>query len=143
MAPTSEVPKSETSEGGFGRILVAIYAIFTIAAASRAAVQIATKFADAPLAYLLSALAAAIYLLATIALARKTRPWWYVATAACGIELIGVLTVGTLSVFDQAAFPHATVWSGYGQGYLFIPAVLPIAGLAWLYRSAPGRTSSE
>jgi hypothetical protein len=121
---------------GPGRVLVAIYAIFALAATSRAGVQIATKFNEAPVAYLLSALAALIYVVATVALARGGDTSWRVALAACTVELLGVLTVGTLSIFDSAAFPHATVWSVYGEGYLFIPLVLPVIGLLWLRRTA-------
>ncbi|WP_407652814.1 hypothetical protein [Amycolatopsis cynarae] len=117
-------------------MLVAVYAIFALAATSRAAVQIATKFHEAPLAYLLSALAAVIYIVATVALARKGSTSWTVALVSCSVELLGVLAVGTLSVFDPAAFPDATVWSGYGEGYLFIPLVLPVIGLFWLRRTA-------
>jgi hypothetical protein len=133
-----QVPKTAT---GPGRILVAVYAIFALAATSRAGVQIATKFHEAPVAYVLSALAAVVYVLATVALARSGETSWRVALAACTIELLGVLTVGTLSVFDSAAFPHATVWSVYGQGYLFIPLVLPVVGLLWLRRTAPTRSN--
>jgi len=43
-----------------------------------------------------------------------------------------VLAVGTLSVLDAERFPEATVWSGYGSGYLYVPLVLPVLGLAWL-----------
>lgn len=121
---------------GPGRVLVAVYAIFALAATSRAGVQIATKFHEAPLAYLLSAFAAVVYLLATVALARSGAAWWRAAVIACTVELLGVLTIGTLSVFDAAAFPHATVWSVYGKGYLFIPLVLPMIGLWWLRRTA-------
>nr|WP_205673357.1 MULTISPECIES: hypothetical protein [Amycolatopsis] len=120
---------------GPGRILVAVYAIFALAATSRAGVQIGTKFHEAPLAYVLSAFAAVVYILATVALARGGRTWWRIALAACTVELLGVLTVGTLSIFDRQAFPDATVWSVYGQGYLFIPLVLPVIGLYWLRRT--------
>lgn len=123
----------QTRVTGGSRVLVAVYAIFALASTSRAAVQITTKYHEAPLAYLLSAFAAVIYVVATVALARAS--WWRVALAACGVELLGVLTIGTLSVFDSAAFPHATVWSAYGQGYLFIPLVLPVIGLWWLRRT--------
>ena len=58
---------------GPGRALVAVYAVFTLAAGARSGVQLATRFDAAPLAYLLSALAAAVYLLATVALARSSR----------------------------------------------------------------------
>lgn len=134
-----EVPAVRATASGPGRVLVAIYAIFAVGATSRAAVQIATRFGEAPLAYVLSAFAAVVYLLATLALARSGLAWWRVALAACGVELAGVLTVGTLTVFDAAAFPDATVWSNYGRGYLFIPLVLPVIGLLWLRRTAPSR----
>ncbi|HKS45065.1 MAG TPA: hypothetical protein VJT49_08095 [Amycolatopsis sp.] len=130
-----EVAEPKTAVGA-GRVLVAVYAIFALAATSRAGVQIATKFHEAPLAYLLSAFSAVVYVLATVALARSGRVWWRVALVACTVEFLGVLTVGTLSVFDQAAFPQATVWSVYGRGYLFIPLVLPVIGLLWLRRTA-------
>lgn len=127
---------------GPGRVLVAVYAIFALAATSRAGVQIGTKFHEAPLAYALSAFAAVVYLLATFALARGGERWWRVALVSCSIELLGVLTVGTLSIFDKAAFPDATVWSVYGEGYLFIPVVLPVIGLYWLRRTAPRRVAA-
>jgi hypothetical protein len=123
-------------------VLVAVYAIFALAATSRAGVQIGTKFHEAPLAYLLSAFAAVVYIVATIALARRGDGWWRVALAACSIELLGVLTIGTLSLVDSAAFRHPTVWSVYGEGYLFIPLVLPIIGLYWLRKTAPAKIAA-
>lgn len=117
---------------GPGRVLVAVYTLFVVAAGARAGVQIATRFSHARLAYLLSALAAAIYLFATVALAGHGATARRLAYLACTLELTGVITVGTLSVLDRAAFPDPTVWSGYGSGYGFIPAVLPILGLLWL-----------
>ncbi len=127
---------------GPGRVLVAVYAIFALAATSRAGVQIGTKFHEAPLAYLLSAFAAVVYIVATIALARRGDGWWRVALVACSIELLGVLTIGTLSLVDAAAFRHPTVWSVYGEGYLFIPLVLPVIGLYWLRKTAPAEVAA-
>ncbi|MEU8630584.1 hypothetical protein AB0C38_00325 [Amycolatopsis sp. NPDC048633] len=123
-------------------MLVAVYAIFALAATSRAGVQISTKFHEAPLAYLLSAFAAVVYIVATIALARRGDGWWRVALVACSIELLGVLTIGTLSLVDAAAFRHPTVWSVYGEGYLFIPLALPVIGLYWLRRTAPVKVTA-
>ncbi|MBW8485628.1 hypothetical protein K1Y72_24825 [Actinomadura sp. PM05-2] len=117
-------------------MLVAVYGIFALAATARAGVQIATKFADAPLAYTLSAIAALIYILATVALARGGRTSRRVAVAACSVELAGVLIVGTYSLLDPGAFPEPTVWSGYGAGYGCVPLVLPVIGLWWLRRTA-------
>lgn len=125
-------PAEESTGTGPGRVLVVIYAIFALAAGARAGVQLATRFSEAPLAYLLSALAAVVYLVATIGLARGGRGGRRTAVVACSVELTGVLVVGTLSLLDRAAFPDATVWSGYGQGYGFVPLVLPVLGLLWL-----------
>ncbi|MEV4292861.1 hypothetical protein AB0K40_45770 [Nonomuraea bangladeshensis] len=116
---------------GPGRALIAVYGLFSLAAGARAAVQIATKFGEAPLAYSLSAFAAAVYILLTVALWRGARR---LALAALLVELAGVLIIGTASVLDPAAFPDETVWSVYGKGYLFIPLVLPLVGLYWLRR---------
>lgn len=116
---------------GPGRALIAVYGLFALAAGARATVQILTRFGEAPLAYTLSAFAALVYVLLTVALVRGARR---VALVALGIELAGVLVIGTVSVLDPAAFPDDTVWSGYGSGYLYIPLVLPLVGLYWLLR---------
>ncbi len=120
---------------GPGRALVAVYGVFALAATARAAVQIATRFSQAPLAYLLSGLAGVVYVVATVALARGTGVWRRVAWTAVAVELTGVLVVGTLSVIAPDDFPDATVWSVYGQGYGYVPLVLPFLGLAWLWRT--------
>ncbi len=123
---------------GPGRLLVAVYAIFAVAASSRAGVQILTKFDQAPVAYVLSALAAAVYVAATVALARDLRR---MAWGACGFELAGVVVVGAASLLVPSAFPDDTVWSGFGRGYAFIPLVLPVLGLLRL--RATRRASSR
>lgn len=120
---------------GPGRILIAVYGVFALAATARAGVQIATKFSDAPIAYLLSAVAAVIYCAATFALAKATNVSRKVATTAIVIELIGVLAIGAFSYAVPDDFPDATVWSHFGQGYGFVPVVLPVLGLLWLRRT--------
>jgi uncharacterized membrane protein len=116
---------------GPGRLLVAVYAIFALAASSRAALQLVTRFDEAPMAYLLSAVAAAVYVVAAVALWRDARR---IALLAVGFELIGVLVVGTVSLLLPDAFPDETVWSTYGIGYGFVPLVLPVLGL-WRLRA--------
>lgn len=125
---------------GIGRVLVIVYAIMALAATGRSLVQIVEDFAAAPVAYSLSALAAAVYILATIALVKADSPGWYrVAWVAICFELAGVLVVGTLSLTLPELFAHdATVWSGFGYGYFWVPLVLPFLGLWWLLRG--GRT---
>ena len=134
--------RSSAINTGPGRVLVGLYALFALSAGARATVQLATQFSEAPLAYLLSALAAVIYLVATIGFLRGGQGGRRLAMICCGIELAGVLAVGTASLVDPAAFPHATVWSGYGRGYGFVPLVLPVLGLLWL-RATPASRDEE
>ena len=131
-------PDPRRTRSGPGRLLIAVYAVFAIAATARAGFQIADKFGEAPVAYLLSALAAVVYVVATVGLARGSRTSRRVATVSCSVELAGVLAVGTASLTDAAAFPDQTVWSGYGSGYGYVPLVLPVLGLWWLRRSRVG-----
>jgi len=127
---------------GPGRLLIAVYGVFALAATARAVFQIATKFEEAPLAYLLSAVAAMVYILATVSLARRGARAFRVSVIAVTIELVGVITVGMLSIFDARAFPSETVWSAFGRGYGFVPLILPILGLMWLRRNRPGRAAA-
>ncbi len=125
----SEVPRS-----GPHRVLLAVYAIFALAAGARSLVQLITEYDEAPFAYWLSFGAAITYVLG----------WWAIRRASAGragfagvmlwVELAGVLTVGTLSLVERDWFPDASVWSGYGIGYGFVPLILPVAGLVWLRR---------
>jgi hypothetical protein len=135
-APAEPDDSTELPRGGTGRAraLIAVYGLFALAAGARAAVQLSTQFAEAPLAYLLSAFAAAVYIVATVGLVRGGPGGRRLALIAMSVELIGVLVVGTLSLVDRAAFPDETVWSGYGRGYFFVPLVLPVLGLALLLR---------
>lgn len=135
--------RKDTRNTGPGRLLIAVYAVFALSATARAGYQIATKFAEAPLAHILSAFAALVYIVATISLAKPGRTWFKVSLAAVLVELVGVLVVGAVSLFDPVAFPHDTVWSLFGRGYGFVPLVLPVLGLLWLNRRRPSKANSH
>lgn len=129
--PDTGSTRSDTSHG-FGRVLVAVYAVFALAASARSIVQLLTEVeSDTVVPYALSAFAGIVYVIATYALARNHRR---LALVTIAIELAGVLTVGILSLVDQGLFPDQTVWSDFGMGYVFIPLVLPFVGLWWLRR---------
>ncbi|KAA1429261.1 hypothetical protein F0U47_03470 [Nocardioides antri] len=117
---------------GWGRALVFTYGVFAVAATGRSLVQLGTDADRAPLAYSLSLFAAVVYLVATTCLLIGGVTGWRVAGIAVCVELLGVLSVGALSYVATDLFPDKTVWSHFGQGYAFLPLVLPFAGLAWL-----------
>lgn len=137
-APTPDarpagVPDDHTGHGA-GRLLVAVYGLLALAATGRSVLQIVEYFHRAPVSYLLSALAAVIYIVATVGLAGGGRTSVRVAAVAVAIELVGVLVVGSLSYAMPQAFPDKTVWSHFGQGYGYVPLVLPFLGLWWIWR---------
>ncbi len=119
---------------GIGRLLIAVYAVFALSATARASYQLLFEFNQAPVAYSLSALAAVIYILATIALSRSGQLWRRIAWGSVVFELLGVITVGILSLLLPQYFAHPSVWSEFGAGYAYIPAILPILGIIWLAR---------
>lgn len=133
-------PGSRVPITGVGRVLVAVYGVLALAATGRSFVQIVLRFDTAPLAFTLSAVAAAVYILATLALVfSSSRAWYLVAWAAICFELAGVLVVGTYSLMRPDLFPDETVWSWFGAGYVFVPFFLPFIGLWWLVKHRPGR----
>ncbi|MBN9607237.1 MAG: hypothetical protein J0G30_11565 [Actinomycetales bacterium] len=140
MPSTPESLARPARRRGVGAVLVAVYGVLAVAAAGRSVYQILDRFDEAPIAFSLSAVAAVVYVVATLALALG---WRRVAWATIGFELLGVLVVGTLSLLAPGVLGldsidpfgrEATVWSAYGAGYLLVPLVLPVLGLVWLAR---------
>lgn len=124
-----------STKSGLGRLLVAVYGIFAVAATARSLVQVGFEFDHAPLAYSLSAVAGLVYIAATLGLAEVGPAPRRLAWIAVVFEMVGVLVVGTLSLFARELFPDETVWSNYGSGYGWLPLVLPFVGVWWLFRT--------
>lgn len=133
--PAPAQPADPGLSDAWGRALAFGYGIFAVAATGRSAVQLGEDTGKLP--YWLSLVAAVLYLVATTCFLLGGRRAWSAARAAVLIELVGVLTVGAWSYLDAGEFHDKTVWSHFGQGYGFLPLVLPIAGLWWLHRTRP------
>ena len=123
---------SKRQTRGVGNLVIAIYAVFALSATVRAVYQLLRKYDEAPLAYWLSLVAAVIYIVATFALAKGKYP---LAEKTLVFELVGVITVGSLSYLVPSLFAHPSVWSYFGLGYGLIPLLLPIFGLWWIRRT--------
>lgn len=128
----SDTATADSRRSGAGRILIAVYVVLALAATGRSFYQLVAKFDQAPVAYTLSALAAVVYIVATVALIARGPVWFRIAQITIGFELAGVLIIGALSLIIPSLFAHPTVWSYFGMGYLFIPLIMPILGLRWL-----------
>jgi len=123
-----------TPRSGPHKVLLAFYALFTVAAGARALVQLTTQYDEAPVAYWLSLVAAVTYALGWYAIRSAADGRTGFASVMLWVELGGVLTVGVLSLVEPGWFPEPSVWSDFGIGYGFVPLALPIAGLLWLRR---------
>ena len=130
--PGTPTRSHNAMRSGWGRALIFLYGVFVVAAVGRSSVQIATDFGSAPVGYLLSALAAVLYVVATACLLVGSRTAWRVASVSVAVEAVGVLGVGALSFVVSGLGETQTIWSHFGQGYGFVPLVLPFLGIAWL-----------
>ncbi|MER8040994.1 hypothetical protein ACWEP8_29075 [Streptomyces hydrogenans] len=139
MTGTTETTEPATTRTrlvtGPGMLLVWLYGVMSVGAASRSVYEISAKFDEAPLAYTLSAVAAVVYVFITYTLVRGGETARRAALVCCAAELAGVLVVGTWTLVAPSAFPDSTVWSQFGYGYVFIPVLLPLSGIWWLRRS--------
>jgi hypothetical protein len=118
---------------GTSDALAFFYGLWAVAALGRALYQYGFRHPESFVPTHVSAFVGALYLLIVAGLRRRSPRAWWVTLALLIVELAGVLIVGTVDVVWQP-FPYATVWSQYGAGYLFMPLMLPGAGLWWLLR---------
>ena len=102
---TADAAEDDSPPTGPRRLLIALYAIFALAATARGIVQIATKFDEAPVAYVLSLFSGIVYICATIGLVTNRRWSRPLAWAAVGTEMVGVVTIGIASIIDADGVP--------------------------------------
>ena len=141
--PDAVAEQRPATRRGLGRLLIAIYAVLAVGATVRSLWELLTKFEIAPLSYLLSAVAAVVYCVITYCLLKGTPRLRKLAQGLMWFELVGVLVVGTLSVVAKDLFINpetgkavSSVWYLYGRDYVWLPLILPIAGLWFIRRQA-------
>ena len=133
-------PEEGTEEPGLsgfiraaGVILAISYPVLAISTGFRALYQLFFKEGVTNyLAPALTAVAALLYLIATIGFAVQEKWAWRISVIALSLEMILVLLVGTLSFIYSEAIGR-TVWRYYGIDYGFFPLIQPFLGLLWLF----------
>ncbi len=116
-----------------GVILAISYPVLALSTGFRAFYQL--FFKEGVTNYLgpaLSAVAAILYLVATVGFAVRKKWAWKVSVTALGIEMVMVLVVGTLSILIPETIGR-TAWRLYGIDYGFFPLIQPLLGLLWLF----------
>jgi hypothetical protein len=138
------VKTSPKLRGDAQTALLAAYSLLALAAVGRSTYELVAKFNEAPVAYSFSTIAALVYIAATWGIWRGDRTGVIVSRVACTFELVGVLTIGTITTFtDSTTFDVGTVWSYYGRDYGWLPLVVPGLALWWLYKQDISEASAE
>lgn len=135
--PEEEIEVEEPKLSGFiraaGVILAISYPVLAISTGFRALYQLFFKEGVTNyLAPALTAVAALLYLIATVGFAVQEKWAWRISVIALSLEMILVLVVGTLSIFYPEVIGR-TVWRYYGIDYAFFPLIQPFLGLLWLF----------
>jgi hypothetical protein len=133
----NESPGEEKGLSGFiaaaGVILAISYPVLAFSTGIRAIYQL--FFKEGVTNYLgptLSAVAALLYLVATVGFAVREKWAWRVSVVALTIEMVMVLLVGILSIIMPDTI-GTTAWRLFGIDYGFFPLVQPLLGLLWLF----------
>lgn len=134
MQPTEQPPPPATFTSVAGTILGISYPVLAFSTGVRAIYQL--FFKEGVSDYVgpgLTAVAALVYLLATIGFAYRRNWSWYLSVVALLFEVALVIVVGGLSLFRPDSFAN-TSWRYFGVDYAFFPFIQPFLGLVWLSR---------
>ena len=118
-----------------GKILGISYPVLAISTGARALYQLLLK--EGVTDYLppaLTAVAAVVYLVATVGFTIQKRWAWWVSLVALAFETVMVLIVGALSLIIPDVI-GSTAWGRFGADYAFFPLIQPVLGLIWLLQA--------
>lgn len=134
-AASSTAGQSRQAPGlvsAIGYILAVSYPILALSTGVRAGYQLLLK--EGVVDYLppiLSAVAASMYLIATIGFVYRRKWSWWLSISSLTVETILTLIVGTMSYVNPEGV-GSTVWRHYGEDYGYFPLFQPVLGLIWL-----------
>lgn len=124
---------------GLGRLVMAAFWLFGAWVTTNAVID-ALHWDSGPIGPVVVALVAGIvYLVAALALTHNGRRMRRLGWAAVAVEALGPVLVGLLGMGVPALSDPRSPWGAFGADYWYIPLVLPVIGLVWLWWSNPRR----
>lgn len=116
----------------FGYVLAFSYPVLALSTGVRAIYQLFFKQGiENYTPVYLSALAAILYLIATLGFAYRRKWTWWLSVISLGFETIMTLLIGVWSFVDPDLIGR-TVWRHFGEDYGYFPLFQPMIGLVWL-----------
>ena len=124
---------------GLGRIVMLIFWLFGLFTTIPAVIYLIreTQMPIGP--RLVAVLAGVTYLLVALGITHNGKKMRIMAWAALVASLVGPFVMGLfeLGIEQVSAVPSA--WARFGAYYWYVPLVLPVIGLVWMWRSNPRR----
>lgn len=129
---------------GLGRLVMALYWVFGIVTTLLAAwvlVRSATLASSTPIGgKIVALLAGVIYILVAIGITHNGRRMRQMAWVGVIIEMVGPIITGLLELgVPDLGNSLFSPWAGFGVNYWYLPLLVPIVGIVWMWRSDPRR----
>lgn len=129
---------------GLGRLVMALYWIFgiiTTLLASWVLIRSASLTIFSPIGgKIVALLAGLIYILVAIGITHNGRRMRIMAWVGVIIEMVGPILTGLLELgVPDLGNSHFSPWAGFGVNYWYLPLLVPIVGIIWMWRSDPRR----
>lgn len=124
---------------GLGRVVMVLFWAFGVWTTVMGVIDL-LHVGDGPLgSAIVSVLAGVVYLVAALGITHNGRRMRIIGWAAMVVCAVGPLLVGLLGLGIPELWATRSTWSAFGAHYSFIPLVLPVIGLVWLWWSNPRR----
>lgn len=124
---------------GWGRIIIAALWIFAAVVTYTAIADFFTLSSHALGPRLVSVIAALGYIVAAVSLTHNGRRMRVLAWTAIGFEITGVIVTGLIGMEVKEIGEIRNIWANFGAQYGFLPMLVPLVSLVWLWWSNPRR----
>lgn len=134
------VADNRSRSWGWGRLVIAVFWIFGIVATGFSLWGL-NDGSDVPLGpRLISLVAGVVYLMVALGMTHNGRRMRIIAWVGLIISLVGPVIVAIQELgFPSYSAAGLSPWSRFGGDYWYLPMVLPIVGLVWMWWSDPRR----
>lgn len=134
-----QVADTRTRSLGLGRVVMAVFWIFGVWTTVQGIIDL-VHVGDGLLgSSIVAVLAGVVYLVAALGITHNGRRMRIIGWAAMLVSTIGPIVVGLLGLGLPELSRMRSPWGAFGAHYWFIPLVLPLIGLVWLWWSNPRR----